>query len=113
MINPIVTQGFIFNNNGSFIISQGYGLIDGSYSAPVEPVITIDTGVIADYINQGVVVVRNGRVVVSYQKRQYGTINRGETNAVSGINTKLSPQFGVVFDRFYLDYPGQQEGVSQ
>lgn len=116
MINPIVTQGFIFNNPGTFIVSQGYGLTDGSYSetTPTEPIVMTDTGEIAEYINQADTNIKNSRAVVSYQKRGYAVLTRGnKTNQANIINSRLSSQFGIAYDRYYLDYAGQQEGIGQ
>lgn len=117
MINPIITQGYIFNNPGSFIVSQGFGLTDGGYSepvTPVEPVVVVDTGEIAEYINQADTNIKNSRAVVGYQKRGYGVLSRGnKTNTKSIVNTRLSSQFGLAFDRFYLDYAGQKEDIGQ
>lgn len=115
MINPIITQGFGVNLSGVFIVSQGYGP-NGSYSAsvPTEPVIVIDTGEIVDYINQADPNIKNSRAVVGYQKRGYAVLSRGnKTNQKAVINSRLSSQFGIAYDRYYLDYAGQQEGIGQ
>ena len=105
MLSPIVTQGFGYRNDTiAFVVSQGFGVFDsaGIVIVEPEPVVVVDTGEIAEYINQGIVQVRNGRVVVAYQRGGYAALSKPyQSNEKDILNDRLAPQFGVAFDRYY------------